>query len=295
VSKAELLAGLADIGERLAVTVGRLELPPCCGPLDFDWNQMDMDHRLHVHHTYRDAVRLVLTPDMVLSIIRMPALGVKLLLLTTDIRLGPGQFLQSYSLFNLLAVQVFTTYGPELVEVEWFILSPRFLRIVHPFIHRRLDRINRAQYPEDLDVRRRRQELRDQGYTFDSDRPDYVTSNRTANRVHPPPLDRAYRLPLPEGQPGSISRIVAGPIEILLRHEVAGGYTCWPATCPHEGGPLACGRTDGSVIRCPWHGLAFGGVPLDRTRGGAIVGSVQLEIGEGHLTVCQAPATGAPA
>lgn len=28
-------------------------------------------------------------------------------------------------------------------------------------------------------------------------------------------------------------------------------------TCPHQGGPLAEGGIDGSVVTCPWHGWSF--------------------------------------
>ena len=28
-------------------------------------------------------------------------------------------------------------------------------------------------------------------------------------------------------------------------------------TCPHQGGPLAEGGLDGSVVTCPWHGWSF--------------------------------------
>ena len=27
--------------------------------------------------------------------------------------------------------------------------------------------------------------------------------------------------------------------------------------CPHQGGPLAEGGTDGAVVTCPWHGWSF--------------------------------------
>lgn len=28
-------------------------------------------------------------------------------------------------------------------------------------------------------------------------------------------------------------------------------------TCPHQGGPLAEGGIEGSVVTCPWHGWSF--------------------------------------
>ncbi len=29
------------------------------------------------------------------------------------------------------------------------------------------------------------------------------------------------------------------------------------AVCPHQGGPLAEGRRDGTIVSCPWHGWQF--------------------------------------
>jgi nitrite reductase/ring-hydroxylating ferredoxin subunit len=283
----EVRAGLPCLGGKLAVTTDRLELPPECGPLDFDWNQLDMDHRLHVHHTYRSPARLVLTPDAVLSVIKfpLPLIGLKVLLLTTDVRLAPGEFAQYYTLFNLILVQVRTTYTPERVVVEWFVLSHPFFKLLHWPIHRMLRRFNVTQYPEDLPLRRIRTELRSRGYTFDSDPPDYVTCNRMTNRIHPPALPEPIRVRLPSAAPGDEARLRAGPIELLVRREIEDRWTVWPAACPHEGGPLAEGRRDGQVIACPWHGLRFAGTSLSAAAPAGRVGEVAVRLDGDSLVV----------
>lgn len=52
--------------------------------------------------------------------------------------------------------------------------------------------------------------------------------------------------------PGTAKLVVLGDKEIAL-YNVGGKYYATANTCPHQGGPLAEGTLDGSVVTCPWH------------------------------------------
>jgi nitrite reductase (NADH) small subunit len=58
---------------------------------------------------------------------------------------------------------------------------------------------------------------------------------------------------IPEGE---AKAFVVGDREIAL-FNVAGSYYALENACPHQGGPLAEGYIDGTVVTCPWHAWCF--------------------------------------
>ncbi len=44
---------------------------------------------------------------------------------------------------------------------------------------------------------------------------------------------------------------------IYALFNVDGVISCIDGFCPHEGGPLAEGEVEGTVVTCPWHGWRF--------------------------------------
>lgn len=53
-----------------------------------------------------------------------------------------------------------------------------------------------------------------------------------------------------------------------------GSLRALQATCPHRGGPLADGLTDGTVVVCPLHGFTYDLVTgAERAHGGEPVGA----------------------
>ena len=45
--------------------------------------------------------------------------------------------------------------------------------------------------------------------------------------------------------------------QVLAWFHVDGEIYVLDGVCPHQGGPLARGRLDRSVVTCPWHGWQF--------------------------------------
>ncbi|MDP9016912.1 MAG: Rieske 2Fe-2S domain-containing protein [Candidatus Eremiobacteraeota bacterium] len=55
---------------------------------------------------------------------------------------------------------------------------------------------------------------------------------------------------------GSARAYVVGRYEVALFH-VADGFFALENACPHQGGPLADGFLEGSMVTCPWHAWCF--------------------------------------
>ena len=56
--------------------------------------------------------------------------------------------------------------------------------------------------------------------------------------------------------PGASKVVVVGEREVAL-FNVAGRLYAIDNICPHQGGPLADGWLDGTVVVCPWHAWCF--------------------------------------
>ncbi len=63
-----------------------------------------------------------------------------------------------------------------------------------------------------------------------------------------------YRLgPLAQIPPGEGRAFVVGHLDIAVFHTREGNVFATQAQCPHRGGPLADGLTDGATVVCPLH------------------------------------------
>jgi nitrite reductase/ring-hydroxylating ferredoxin subunit len=45
--------------------------------------------------------------------------------------------------------------------------------------------------------------------------------------------------------------------KVIALFNLEGSYHAIDDACPHRGGPLSGGPTDGEVVTCPWHGSKF--------------------------------------
>jgi nitrite reductase/ring-hydroxylating ferredoxin subunit len=147
--------------------------------------------------------------------------------------------------------------------VDWYTASHWAFRWLHGPFNRRLLRLQKKQDVEDnIEIRGRRRDLRDRGFGFATDDPDFVNSNRLTDNVRLPPLADPVRIDLSDYAPNTVHRVTRGPIELLLRRKSGNQVEVWPSLCPHEGGLMdekhLC---DGQVV-CPWHGRRFGAVLL---------------------------------
>ncbi len=63
--------------------------------------------------------------------------------------------------------------------------------------------------------------------------------------------------PLAGIPPGEGRAFVVGAAEIAVFHTREGGVFATQAQCPHRGGPLADGLTDGGHVVCPLHDRVY--------------------------------------
>jgi nitrite reductase (NADH) small subunit len=56
--------------------------------------------------------------------------------------------------------------------------------------------------------------------------------------------------------PGHARAVVVGDREIAV-FNVDGHFHAIDGICPHQGGPLAEGWIEGTVVTCPWHAWSF--------------------------------------
>jgi nitrite reductase (NADH) small subunit len=59
--------------------------------------------------------------------------------------------------------------------------------------------------------------------------------------------------PIGQIPPGEGRAFIVGSTEIAVFHTREGGVYATQARCPHRGGPLADGLTDGATVVCPLH------------------------------------------
>ena len=54
--------------------------------------------------------------------------------------------------------------------------------------------------------------------------------------------------------PGEVTEVIIGGTAIAIAN-VDGEFHALSNACPHAGGPLGEGQLEGSLLRCPYHGL----------------------------------------
>lgn len=292
----KLVASFRDaLGRNTAVTTGRFEIESDCQVRDLDWNHMDQHHRPLIHHTYQEALRIARGNDFAVSLSKLYIWKFPVLVETTDVRLAPGLFYQTFNLFGIFfvhcvirAVSQQTPQGERSKSiVEWHIVSHRLARMFHGYISRRLEKLNRVQNDEDEEIRARRAELRGKGYGFSSDEPDFISSNALTLNTRPPRLEGSHRVALADLPQSQLHKVAVGAVDLLIQRRADEGVIVWPGACPHEGSDLSRAKLCGQDIQCHWHGLRFVGTILTPAQHTGSVGALEVRLEGTELVVSQ--------
>jgi len=200
----------------------------------------------------------------------------------------PNGFYQILVLFGLLAVVNVIECNADgnrtRMDIRWTIASHRWLRFLHPLLHRRLVRLNDVQNREDDPIRDRRVALRAMGYRFKTDDPDFVNSNVIENNTIYPAVAATESIALadlPQGQ--AVDVAVANRAFILRRDGQA--VDVWPGVCPHEGAELKPEHLRERTVKCPWHGLEYAPRRLAEGQGGLTMCGARLELLNGRIEI----------
>ncbi|MDA1277813.1 MAG: Rieske 2Fe-2S domain-containing protein [Verrucomicrobia bacterium] len=285
-----LIEEFKGMGKGMAVTHGFYELECEAAVNDLDWNHMDPHHCPFIHRTYGEASRLACGRNFQLSLTHYPSSP--LFVAVTDVRLKPGLFYQCFSVFNLVFVMSVIRSLPcdtgSQQRIDWYIVSRRFWSFLHPMLNRKMKKLNVVQNAEDAPIRQRRRELRNAGFRFKSDIPDYIVASALDNHTIPPALTIVQDIALVETGPSQPTPFRIEALDFLYLFQ-NGVISLWPGACPHEGGPLCDGRLEDGGIVCPWHGLRFPPLRLTGDVPEGVIGGVRFVLGEDVLNA--APAT----
>ncbi len=280
-----LLSSLQSVGANTAVSTDRFELWSDYTLEDLEWNVMDQHHRPHVHSTYNECSRLILSESTAVSVAK--AGKFPFFVLVTDIRLKPGLYYQTYTLLGLWYVHCVLKATPNdgrlFQQADFYVMSHRLFKFMHRYILKRLIRINETLNREDFPIRQRRLDLRRKGYHFLTDRPDYLNSNTLTDNVVAPRVTAEYRFPVSSFSEAR-AKISAGPVDLLVRKDADGSVQVWPEACPHEGGPLAEAEMCERALVCPWHHLKFAATILTPATPKGRVGDLEISL-EGNELV----------
>ena len=257
-SKEELENKLLSISNRLVMTKGEYRFPPHCSVEDLDWNHMDWAHRPTIHNTYNNSVRLHAEPNFALSVTNQKFLGLNVFVQVSDVKIKTGFFYQCYTVLGLIYIHGVLENSSETTCFSWYILSPWWLKPLHGVLSRKLYNLNHVQIAEDVPLRKRRKELRDNGYTFPPEDRDYVTSNDGRMHTVYPKISGSLQKDLTGMKDGECLdfQIENSPFFVQLKN--SNEVLLWPKVCPHEGGPLEISNkcANGAIV-CPWHDLQF--------------------------------------
>jgi hypothetical protein len=279
-------AALLRLIPRARITKGFFSCPGHAEPRDLLWNHMDQNHRPLIHHTYGEAMRVYIAERGAFSLTRVGNWPV--LIPVFDGHFKENGFYQILCLFGVIVVvniiECHDTSDGTRMDISWAIASHRFLAFLHPFIDRRLRRLNLVQNAEDEVIRRRRATLRALGYRFTTDEPDFVISNARTNNVVFPDLKQSHSIELGDLSEGQVRRIEIDDRAYVVRRS-RGQLEVWPGVCPHEGAALECANLDGAVMRCPWHGLAHGRRLLNPGGDEVLICSARLSLVDERLNI----------
>lgn len=270
----------------MSVTKGSFELYiENCMVEDVEWNHMDQMHRPTIHNTYEKGIRIATGHNFALSLTqwgRWP-----LLIPVTDIYIDKGLFYQSLSIAGIIFIHSIISLeqcgtGVKLKD-EWYIASRGVFKFLHGLLNRKLYKLNKRLQEEDEPVRQGRLLLRQKGYQFNTDIPNYYNSNvKKLNTIYPRIIENA-QIDL-HCITESPKQVLIGGIEFIAKKE-SNSYLIWPAACPHEGGPLLSGKVCGKQITCPWHGLRFSAAELSETTPLIIKHGFEYYLEENHIHI----------
>jgi nitrite reductase/ring-hydroxylating ferredoxin subunit len=266
-SPENLYLQIKEFTKGLAVTRGSFELLiEHCTLEDVEWNHMDQLHRPTIHNTYEKNIRVAFGTDFAISLTqwgRWP-----FFITVSDSYIEKGLFYQSLTLAGVIFLHSIISMEQINDNVklkdEWFIASHRFFRFIHPFLNKKLYKLNQRLQKEDEQIRQGRFKLRKEGYQFHTDQPNYYNSNILKQNTIYPSLTSNACITLEDISLTPSLRQV-GNLKFIVKKEPDQSYFIWPAACPHEGGPLINGSFCESKVTCPWHGLHFRAAHLSVT------------------------------
>lgn len=233
---------------------------------DLEWNFYDEIHRLYVHNTYHDMLKVFSGKTFSVNLVKWGNLPI--FIQVANAKVAPNLFYQSMSILGILYVHQVMVLEQINRNVRltrrWYIVSHWLFKPLHKILNRKLMKLQVKQDVEDNEqIRQRRLDLRDAGYHFTTDRANFTNSNTLTNNVIFPGSESEASIRLADIRGDEAQNIVIGILELLVQRE-GNGIRVWPGICPHEGASIGkqhmCGE---EMVQCPWHGRRFKGTLIE--------------------------------
>ena len=144
------------------------------------------------------------------------------------------------------------------VSTRYSVGTPRFLKILHPLVHKVLARNYDILMSEDTPMRLQRGKLRARGFSFRQDEEGHSYSDSiqiVKNNLRHPELPAALikiNLSGIDGKPNEHWDETG--FRSVVVHRSAGELFISRSICPHEGAALDGANCKDDNLECPWHG-----------------------------------------
>lgn len=256
---------------------------------DLEWNFFDEIHRIYVHHTYSDMMKVFSGRDFSVNVVKWG--GLPLFVQVANAKIDTGLFYQAMVIMGIIYCHQITKLTQQsdkvLITVDWFTASHWMFRPLHYWFNRRLLKLQRVQDAEDNEnIRGRRFALRKSGVSFSTDHPDFLNSNVLSDNLRFPTTGSPWRRSIRDIPYDSLQRLKVGPVDLTIERRQSGDIKVWPAVCPHEGAELCPDKMNASgMIQCPWHGRQFRGVRLASEQGSLSLGNARVTLVDTDLVL----------
>ncbi|MDP3705996.1 MAG: Rieske 2Fe-2S domain-containing protein [Legionellaceae bacterium] len=233
---------------------------------DMEWNFYDELHRYYVHNTYHDMFKIFSGKTFSVNLIKWGKWPV--FIQVANAKVAPNLFYQTMSILGIFYVHQIMRLEQLDREVKlsrsWYTVSHKLFKPLHGFLNRSMMKLQVKQDNEDNEqIRHRRLALRDAGYQFLTDHPNFTNSNQLTNHVIFPKNTTEGRFSLSNLSGYEAQKINIGNLELLIKRE-ENGIKIWPGICPHEGAALTSKHLCKNTVVCPWHGKRFSGSLLNK-------------------------------
>ncbi len=234
---------------------------------DLEWNFYDEPHRQYVHHTYDDMYKVMMGKYFSVNIVRWKTLPI--FFQVANAKISDGLFYQSMNILGILCVHQVVRFIQQeehkvLLDIHWWTASHWLFKWMHYPFNKKLLQLQRKQnYEDNTEIRQRRTNLRQNGFSFITDNPDFMNSNTLTNKVRMPVIEKEFLIELHPYELNKIHRIQCGPMELLFNYKADNTVELWPGVCPHEGAFIGEKNICNGVAVCPWHGRTFTKVTLN--------------------------------
>ena len=227
---------------------------------DAEWNYKDVPHLKEAHEN-AEAINGVISNSSASSIFIQKVGPIRIPLSVCVYSPGHNSvsYFTSVGPFVLLITSNWKTLlTSTTVVTKYYIGSTKFLKPLHVFIHKILERNYKILMDVDIPMRVRRGELRARGYTFSNDESGYgfqETINLQVVGVKVPTTMRDFELKI------EISDVPQGTTLLgendsrgirIIREE--NQFRVFPRICLHAGAMLDDAKIEDDCLRCPWHG-----------------------------------------